>query len=358
RQRRILDRRVGAADMVAGTLERLERLLHPSSLRGPVHDRLREQLRALQKVLADRRVEGELHLVDRDAVRFELQRLLDAAAPVLLGLAQHAGDEVDVDLREVERASGAIRLADFRRAMRAAVDLEDAVVEILDAEAQTRDAHSPDGGELRVGQRARLALEGDFFGRRPRRHRGEPADQALELLRREKRRRAAAEVHEVERASGYRGKLPVELPLARERVEILADLGRILVGVDAKVTEMTALPAERNVEVQPERNRRVGRRRQRGTRVAFDGLRRPDRKRRICGNEVTADIGLIGDGTLGLVHGILYPKQYNRPSCEPTTTRPAAIAGDAVIASPASNSHVFLPVAASSTYSLPSLEPT
>src|SRR6185503_6396615 len=97
---------------------------------------------------------------------------------------------------------------------------------------------APDGGELGVGQRARLALEGDFFGRRPRRHRGEPADQALELLRREKRWCAAAEVDEVVRTPGYRGKLPVKLPLARQRVEILADLGRVLIGVDAIVTEV------------------------------------------------------------------------------------------------------------------------
>ena len=68
----------------------------------------------LQLVAADRGVEWQLHLIDGDAVRFELERLLDAGAPVLFGLAKHAGDEVDVDLREGERASGAIRLPDFR----------------------------------------------------------------------------------------------------------------------------------------------------------------------------------------------------------------------------------------------------
>ena len=53
--------------------------------------------------------------------------------------------------------------------MRAAVDLEDAVVEVLDAQAQARDAHLADRLQLVLGQRARLALEGDLFRLVPRR---------------------------------------------------------------------------------------------------------------------------------------------------------------------------------------------
>ena len=147
-----------------------------------------------RRSLADRGVERQLHLVDGHAVRLERQRLLDAGAPVRLGLAEHAGDEVDVDLGKVERARRAIRLRDFRRPVRAAVDLEDAIVEVLDPEAQPRHAHAPDGGELGVRQRARLALERDLFGAGPGRDRGQPPDQTLQLLRRQKRRRAAAEV--------------------------------------------------------------------------------------------------------------------------------------------------------------------
>ena len=62
--------------------------------------------------------------------------------PVLVGLAEHAGDQVDVDLREVERARERDRPDDLRRAVRAAVELEDAIVEVLDAEAEARDAHA------------------------------------------------------------------------------------------------------------------------------------------------------------------------------------------------------------------------
>ena len=54
-----------------------------------------------------------------------------------------------------------------------------------------------------------------------------------------------------------------QLPFAREQVEVLLDLLRVLVGVDAEVAEVAALPAERNVQVQPERHAGAGRRRQR-----------------------------------------------------------------------------------------------
>ena len=87
--------------------------------------------------------------------------------------------------------------------MRAAVQLEDAIVEVLDAEAEARDAHLADRGELGFGDRAGLAFERDLFGAVPRAVRIEPADEALQLLRRQERRRAAAEVDEVELASRH-----------------------------------------------------------------------------------------------------------------------------------------------------------
>ena len=100
--------------------------------------------------------------------------------------------------------------------------------------------------------RARLALERDLFGVVPRAARVQPADESLQLLRRQERRRAAAEVDEVELAAGHCRRRGVELPLPREQIEILLDLARILVGVDPEVTEMAALPAERDVQVQPQ----------------------------------------------------------------------------------------------------------
>ena len=109
---------------------------------------------------------------------------------------------------------------------------------------------------LRLGERAGLALERDFFGRRPRRDGRQPLHEAAELPHRQERRRAAAEVHEVERPAVDRRIGVVELPLARHHVEVFLDFLRVLVGVDAEVAEVAALPAERHVQVQAERHRR------------------------------------------------------------------------------------------------------
>ena len=67
--------------------------------------------------------------------------------------------------------AAAVGLLDLRRAVRAAVELEDAIVEVLDAEAEARDAQLADRRQLGFGERAGLALERDLFGVRPRRRR-------------------------------------------------------------------------------------------------------------------------------------------------------------------------------------------
>ena len=48
----------------------------------------------------------------------------------------------------------------------------------------------------------------------------------------------------------------------------------------------------------------------------------------------------------------------DRPSDDPMTTRPEAMAGDDISAPPSSYSQTTLPLARSSTYSRPSFEPT
>ena len=216
----------------------------------------------------------------------------NAALPVLLGFAEHARDQIDVDLRKAERLRELVGAEDLRRSVRAPVHLEDVVVEILDAEAEPRHAHLANRGEFGLGQRARLALERDFLGRRPRRDGRQPLHQAAQLPHRQERRRPAAEVHEVERTAVDRGIGVIELPFAGHHVEILFDFLRVLVGVDAEIAEVAALPAERDVQVQAERYRRR-RRAQRSERIPLDGIRRPDGKRRIVGNEVAADLRLV-----------------------------------------------------------------
>ena len=133
---------------VAGPLQRLERLVDPAALGRPARDVLLKAAGALQHVAADRRVERQLHLIDGDAVGRELDRLLDAALPVLFGLAEHAGDEIDVDLRKPERLRELVGAEDLGRPVRAAVQLEDVIVEVLDAEAEPRHAQVANRREL------------------------------------------------------------------------------------------------------------------------------------------------------------------------------------------------------------------
>ena len=177
--------------------------------------------------------------------------------------------------------------------MRPPVHFEDPVVEILDAETEARDAHTTNGSELGVGERARLALERDLFGTGPGSLCGQTRHQPVELFRREERRRAATEVDEVERPSSDRRQRRVELPFARHDIQVAVDLVGILVGVDAKVAEVTPLPAERDVQVHPERDTFYRRQVQRRPRLRGDGRRGPHRKRRICGNEIAPDFRLV-----------------------------------------------------------------
>ena len=131
--------------------------------------------------------------------------------------------------------------------MGAPVDLEDVVVEVLNAKAEPCHTQFPNRVELGLGQRAGFALERDLLGRRPGHHPLEPRNQRLELTDREKRRRAAAEIHEVERASGDRRLIGVQLPLATEQIQIRLDFAGVLLRVDPEVTEVAALAAERNM---------------------------------------------------------------------------------------------------------------
>ena len=87
-----------------------------------------------------------------------------ARAPVGVALADHAGDEIDVDLREVEPPRLPVDPVDLRRAVGASIELENSIVEVLDSQAEPRHAELAQRGELRIAERARLALEGDFRG--------------------------------------------------------------------------------------------------------------------------------------------------------------------------------------------------
>ena len=153
-----------------------------------------------------------------------------------------------------ERTRECVCAADFGRPVRAAVQLEDAIVEVLDAQAEAGHAHPADGRQLGFGERAGLAFERNFARRRPGARCGEPRDETFELSRGQERWRAPAEVDEIDDASTYRRRGGVEIPLAGEQIEVRLDLLRVAVGIHPEVAEVAPFAAEGDVQVEAQRH--------------------------------------------------------------------------------------------------------
>ena len=175
----------------------------------------------------------------------------------------------------------------------AAVLAQDIVVHVLDAEAEAGHPDLPDRPQLGLGQRSRLALEGDLSCRVPGQRRLQPRRQRLEVAGAYVGGGAAAEVDEPQLAAGDPGGAGVQLHLARHRVEVLPDLRGVLVDVDAEVAELAALAAERYVQVEAEVGKGLRLRRgvEKGTRRGDVALV-PERVRRVVGDEDAADLGV------------------------------------------------------------------
>src|SRR5689334_14092870 len=133
--------------------------------------------------------------------------------------------------------------------MRATIGGEDLIVKVFDAETQTRHTDRFKRFEFRFLQRPRLAFKRDFFRVLPTHVTIETIDEITQLLLADVRRRATAEVSEAKLASFERRRATVKLVLFDQRVEIDLDLGGVLIRVDFEVTEMTALAAERDVDI-------------------------------------------------------------------------------------------------------------
>jgi hypothetical protein len=89
--------------------------------------------------------------------------------------------------------------------------------------------------------------------------------------------------------SGALSQFPVQKTRrARTVVNVAADGRRVFVGINAKITEMAALPAERNMKVNAEGRAWFDRMIERGIQL-MDVLRLPKRKRRIIGNKIIPD---------------------------------------------------------------------
>src|SRR6266480_4774982 len=74
----------------------------------------------------------------------------------------------------------------------------------------------------------------------------------LELVRREIGRGAAAEVDEVRLAPADERLRGVKGQFRKRRVNVSLDFGRILVGIDLEIAEVTALPAKWNMHINAE----------------------------------------------------------------------------------------------------------
>ncbi len=201
-------------------------------------------------------------------------------APVRFGLFDHAGNEVDVNLREPNAARVVVAANDLAAVMGAAVDFQNVIVEILHAQAQARDAQLANGLELGIGQRARLGFESDFFRFVPGQQRLHRFREVFELVHGEVRGGAAAEIDEVRFPPADERLRGVERKFLDRGVDVAANGGRVLVGINPEITEVAPLPAERDVQINPERRARLGRPFQRGVQFP-DPFRFPKGKRRI-----------------------------------------------------------------------------
>src|SRR5688572_10045279 len=106
---------------------------------------------------------------------------------------------------------------------------ENLIIEILDAQAQTRDADFLERLDLRLVQGARLALKRDLLGIIPAHMPIEALNEMKELLLADVRGRPAAEIGEAELPALQRGHTAVSLHLLDEGAEVDLDLGGILV---------------------------------------------------------------------------------------------------------------------------------
>src|SRR5262249_40586104 len=119
----------------------------------------------------------------------------DALFPVVPTLADHTGDEVDVDLLEAELPCPAVGAMNLLFEMGTAIKLKNFRIEILDAETEARHAHLAQSLKLVLLQRARFALEGHFLSALPRQHRLQTLHQTAQLRRAQIRRCAASEIN-------------------------------------------------------------------------------------------------------------------------------------------------------------------
>ena len=139
--------------------------------------------------------------------------------------------------------------------MRATVCGKDLIVEVFDAETNTRHADRLQRLEFRFLQRTWLALESHLFGIFPAHVTIQTVDQIMQLLVADIRGRALRRGIRVLSPRMLpplkRRHATVEFVLFDQRVEIDLDLRSVLICIDFEVTEVTAFATKRDVDVEP-----------------------------------------------------------------------------------------------------------
>ncbi len=134
---------------------------------------------------------------------------------------------------------------------------KDRVVEVFDAERNPRDADLFQRFDFLQTERSRLTLKRDFFSRFPRDMFGEFVAQKQQLSGTQVRRRSTTKIDKSQIAILHRFGLAEHLDFAGQAVDVTLNRLRILIGINAEVTEAAAFSAEWNVKVKPHRNGRV-----------------------------------------------------------------------------------------------------
>ena len=178
---RVADDGRAAGDGVADFLKFAIRVIHPRTFGFPISDR-RDEFAGGFHLAVDAGVIRHFHLIDRDRIRLKRDGFGNGFAPLFLRLLDHAGDEINVDLREANLAGKGVSAGDFLRAMRAAIDFEDVIVEVFDAEREPRDAEVADGLQFVIGERAGFGLERDFLDFVPRQQAFHAVGEKLQLV--------------------------------------------------------------------------------------------------------------------------------------------------------------------------------
>ena len=130
-----------------------------------------------------------------------------------------------------------------------AIHFENVVVKVFNPETEARHSDFTKGLQFLFREGAWLALKGDFLGLVPGEKIFHPISQVLELTDREITGCSPAKIDELRLPPGEIFGARIAFKLLDAGIEIGIDLVRILVGVDAEITEVTAFSAKRDVKV-------------------------------------------------------------------------------------------------------------